>query len=129
MMEVESAEKKFWKTPELVEELLDFLDLDSIKQLAKHHVLTKEILGKEVVWQKILKRAMPLDEGDTQVIYFKYINSTIVKLVKSTYLILCNRKLYFLLQETLTEIINLALPSAKNKLELLLMKALFKVQF
>ena len=128
-MEVESAEKKFWKTPELVEELLDFLDLDSIKQLAKHHVLTKEILGKEVVWQKILKRAMPLDEGDTQVIYFKYINSTIVKLVKSTYLILCNRKLYFLLQETLTEIINLALPSAKNKLELLLMKALFKVQF
>ena len=60
----ESAEKKFWKTPELVEELLDFLDLDSIKQ----HVLTKEILGKEVVWQKILKRAMPLDEGDTQVI-------------------------------------------------------------
>ena len=64
----ESAEKKFWKTPELVEELLGFLDLDSIKQLARHHVLTKEILGKEVVWQKILKRAMPLDEGDTQVI-------------------------------------------------------------
>ena len=95
MMEVESAEKKFWKTPELVEELLDFLDLDSIKQVAKHHVLTKEILGKEVVWQKILERAMPLDESDTQVIYFKYINSTIVKLVKSNYLNLCNRNLYF----------------------------------
>ena len=54
-LQEESAEKKFWKTPELVEELLDFLDLDSIKQLAKNHGLTKEILGKEVVWQKILK--------------------------------------------------------------------------
>ena len=95
MMEVESAEKKFWKTPELVEELLDFLDLDSIKQLAKHHVLAKEILAKEVVWHKILERAMPLDESDTQEIYFKYINSTIVKLVKSNYLNLCNRNLYF----------------------------------
>ena len=40
----DSAEWKFWRTPELVEKLLTFLDAGSTKLLAESHDLTLEIL-------------------------------------------------------------------------------------
>ena len=39
----DGAEMKFWRTPELVEKLLTFLDAGSTKLLAEAHHLTLEI--------------------------------------------------------------------------------------
>ena len=56
----QSAEKKFWRTPELVENaLLPVLDIESIEQMAKSHDLTVEILGKTFTWNKLVKRTFP----------------------------------------------------------------------
>ena len=56
----QSAEKMFWRTPELVENaLLPFLDLESVEQPAKAHDLTVEILGKTFTWNKLVKRTFP----------------------------------------------------------------------
>ena len=46
------AEKKFWERPELVENLLLFLDLASTKELAKSHWLTRQILGNVFSWKQ-----------------------------------------------------------------------------
>ena len=53
------AEKEFWGTPELVENLILYLDLASIKQLAESHKLTRKILGKTFTWNKLIKRIFP----------------------------------------------------------------------
>ena len=56
-----AAEKKFWRTPELVENaLLPFLDIASVEEMAKSHDLTVEILGKTFTWNKLVKRTFPL---------------------------------------------------------------------
>ena len=39
-----SAEMKFWGTPELIENLLPFLDTSSTKHLAESHKLTRQLL-------------------------------------------------------------------------------------
>ena len=58
----DSAERAFWKISELVEkQLLPHLDLDSIKNLAECHDLTRHILGKPFVWKKIVRRLFPED--------------------------------------------------------------------
>ena len=56
------AVKKFWKIAELVEKLLPYLDLDSIKNLAEFHELTQKIIGKAFVWKKLITRAFPENE-------------------------------------------------------------------
>ena len=53
------AEREFWGTPELVENLILYLDLASIKQLAESHKLTRKILGKTFTWNKLIKRIFP----------------------------------------------------------------------
>ena len=53
--------RKFWGTPELVEKLITFLDLESIKQLAKSHKLTRQILGKNLVWNQLIRRIFSED--------------------------------------------------------------------
>ena len=50
-----NAERQFRGTPELVEKLLPFLDLESIKQLAKSHKLTQQILGNSFIWNQLIK--------------------------------------------------------------------------
>ena len=56
-----AAEKKFWRTRELVENaLLPFLDIESVEQLAKAHDLTVKVLGKTFTWNKLVKRTFPL---------------------------------------------------------------------
>ena len=53
------AEKLFWMTPELVENLLSFLDPASILALAKAHPLTREVLQSGFNWTRFLKRSCP----------------------------------------------------------------------
>ena len=50
------AERKVWRSPELVEHLLPFLDLASTKELAKAHQLTRQTLGRPLNWDKMMKR-------------------------------------------------------------------------
>ena len=57
------AERMFWGTPELVEKLLPLLDLKPIKQLAVAHKLTRQILGKAFIWNKLIKRIFPRDHN------------------------------------------------------------------
>ena len=55
----QSAEKKFWRTPELVENaLLPFLDIESVEQLAMYDIFVK-MLGKTFTWNKLVKRTFP----------------------------------------------------------------------
>ena len=54
------AEKKFWRSPELVEELISFLDTGSILALAKCHQLTLDLLNSsDSVWNKLCSRTVP----------------------------------------------------------------------
>ena len=58
-MSDESAVAKFWRTPELVDSLLNFLDGVSILRLATCHQITKEVSQKSSVWTKLVKRTCP----------------------------------------------------------------------
>ena len=51
------AEEKFWQLPELIEELLKFLDLESTLQLARAHERTRNILQGRKAWNNLLKRS------------------------------------------------------------------------
>ena len=57
----DGTEWAFLKIPELVERLLQYLDLESIKHLTKSHELTRHILGKDFVWKNLIKRHFPED--------------------------------------------------------------------
>ena len=52
-------EKKFWGSPELIETLLPFLDLESTKQLALSHLRTREILQTTLDWNRLVRRSCP----------------------------------------------------------------------
>ena len=54
-----SAERKFWWTPELIENLLPFLDTSSTTNLAESHKLTRRILINALNWKKLIKRTFP----------------------------------------------------------------------
>ena len=58
----DDAEKIVLGTPELVEKLLSYLDLPSIKHLAEFHKVTRGILGNTFAWSKVIKRTFPEDE-------------------------------------------------------------------
>ena len=53
------AVAKFWRSRELVDRLITFLDGDSILCLATCHGLTKAISQKRVVWTKVVRRTCP----------------------------------------------------------------------
>ena len=55
------AETKFWKTPELVERLLSFLDARSITRLAKLHKLTLDLIQRPVAWDKLMRGSVSDD--------------------------------------------------------------------
>ena len=62
---VSVAGKKFWKTPELVEKLLPFLDLKSTLTLAQCQKKILRILEGSCIWNQFIKRACPFsDEKD-----------------------------------------------------------------
>ena len=54
------AEKKFWGTPELVEQLLSHLDLNSTRCLAEIHQMTQDLLQGGLVWKKLIQRNCPI---------------------------------------------------------------------
>ena len=53
------AEKKFWRTPELVECLLPYLNTRSVSKLAQAHQLTVEVLQGTALWNKLVFRSCP----------------------------------------------------------------------
>ena len=53
------AEKRFWKTPELVEGLLPFLDPSSILTLAQAHPLTTGVIQGTYNWGRFIRRSYP----------------------------------------------------------------------
>ena len=59
-MSDESAVAKFWRNPDLVGSLLNFLDGGSILRLATCHHLTKEVSQKSSVWTKLVRRTCPV---------------------------------------------------------------------
>ena len=72
----DSAERKFWRTPELVESLLPFFDLESSKQMAAIHPLTLKLLGNAHIFKRLIKRTfheedkhrveeLPVDETES----------------------------------------------------------------
>ena len=56
----ESAEAKVWRSPEVLEKLLDFLDARSILFLASCHDLIKNLLQRSSVWPKVVRRICPV---------------------------------------------------------------------
>ena len=56
----ETALGKFWRTPEMVAELLSFLDGSSTLNLARCHQLTKNTVQQSSVWPKLVKRLCPV---------------------------------------------------------------------
>ena len=64
-----TAERKFWKCPELVEMLVAFLDVDSIYKIAKCHQLTLEVVEVKVVWNKLIKKVCPESSGLVRSLY------------------------------------------------------------
>ena len=48
------ASKKFWRSPQLVEKLLPFLDLETTLNLT--HKMTREILQKKYIWIKTCQK-------------------------------------------------------------------------
>ena len=58
----QSAEKMFWKTPELVDKLISFLDVESVSRLAELHQLTAQVLQGTSTWDKLVKRSCPYYE-------------------------------------------------------------------
>ena len=56
-------------TPELVEKVLSFLDANSTKQLAMSHCLTLQILGNAFNFNKLIKRALPVEANPTWLRY------------------------------------------------------------
>ena len=58
------AEKKFWRSPELVESLLPFLDPPSILQLGRAHPLTAGVLQGTCTWTRFIRRTCPYPPPD-----------------------------------------------------------------
>ena len=56
-----SSEKKFWKTPELVDLLLGHLDAPSILELVKAHPPIILILQSVCLWDKLIQKTCPND--------------------------------------------------------------------
>ena len=55
------SEKKFWRTPELVESLLHFLDPPSILELGQVHPLTIGVMQGTSTWSRFIRRSCPFE--------------------------------------------------------------------
>ena len=66
----EDAEKKFWRTPNLIETLLPFLDANSTLALVKVLPLALDIVQMKTMWIKLVERACPYDKSDGSVSCF-----------------------------------------------------------
>ena len=66
----EDAEKKFWRTPDLIETLLPFLDANSTLALVKVLPLALDIVQMKTMWIKLVERTCPYDKSDGSVSCF-----------------------------------------------------------
>ena len=64
---------KFWLSPDLVSELLSFLDVSSILALARVLPLAKDLLQRKFIWQGLMRKIIlenyfenRLEEGDEE---------------------------------------------------------------
>ena len=64
-MPLTEAEKKFWRTPELVDRLMTFLGGQSTLALVKALPLALDIIGGKSSWIKLVRRVCPYDTPDT----------------------------------------------------------------
>ena len=64
-MSSRKAEKIFWNTPELIENLLRFLDPATIVCLARSHGFTLKILQGSVPWGNLIRRCCPQGDGNS----------------------------------------------------------------
>ena len=71
------ATEMFWKTPELIEKLLPYLNPSSTKCLAEAHDLTEETLLRDSVWNKLLRRTFPCTQN-THWDEAKFVEETLV---------------------------------------------------
>ena len=54
------AEKMFWRSPELVDNLINFLDVESVAELAKANPFTAELLeSSKKTWGELVQRSCP----------------------------------------------------------------------
>ena len=60
----EDAEMKFWRTPELVERLMPFLDGQSTLALVKALPLALEVILRKSMWIKLVSQVCPYDTDD-----------------------------------------------------------------
>ena len=58
----EPAERLFWRTPELLDKLIHFLDVESVSELAQAHQLTAKVLEGTRTWDKLVKMCCPYYE-------------------------------------------------------------------
>ena len=67
------AEKMFWRSPELVDNLINFLDVESVAELAKANPFTAELLEpSKKTWGELVQRScpfyqhkgLPVEEGE-----------------------------------------------------------------
>ena len=60
----EDTERQFWRTPELVEQLLPFLDGPSTLALVEALPLALEVIQRKSMWTKLVKRVCPFGTDD-----------------------------------------------------------------
>ena len=52
-----AARTIFWRTPELVERVVDFLDVESAPVLAQCHELALKVVQRPSVWNKLIRQS------------------------------------------------------------------------
>ena len=57
------AQKSFWKSPDLLSQLLPFLDLSSILNLANLFPLIPQLLQRRAFWRDLISRNIDDGEG------------------------------------------------------------------
>ena len=61
------AEKRFWKSPDLLSQLLPFLDLSSILNLANQLPLIPQLLQRRAIWRDLVGRTIDLINIDVKI--------------------------------------------------------------
>ena len=60
------AERKFWRTPELLENLIPLLDATSASNLAEAHPFTVEVLQGGSTWRALIEKCFKYWERTRQ---------------------------------------------------------------
>ena len=64
-MPTQDSERQFWRTPELVESLMPFLNGQSTLALVKALPLALEVIQRKSMWTMLVRRVCPYDTDDS----------------------------------------------------------------